>query len=222
MYYFELFMNPKGAIESKKSYRTTFKLTTEAIEGLKWLQKTHKITLKEIFDHVVEKIKSYYDEVAQENTIPEGSFDLEDIIKKMKKHPRQLNDYPRKTYVLSLGSLLFLKDTSLEYDVSRDDMISKIIENITDKEKARRKINKEKYIEASKILSKFEAHAKGVYEQLERILSDGSDEGLGMQLEGLRINTVDTGIIPLQETLAELIKETGSGNKKINSIPKGA
>ena len=39
-------------LNNKKSERTTFKLTVEATENLKWLQKHFNLTVKEIFEYI--------------------------------------------------------------------------------------------------------------------------------------------------------------------------
>lgn len=207
--YFDAQFDPKFDMESKESVRTTLKLTAEAIDGLKWLQKTYKITVKEIFDHIVEGIGSYLfqlNDMDPGDILPEGMIDYGDIIQKTREQPKQLFDCTRKTYVLSKGALIYFNSLSKEDSVSRDDLISNIIVKMKDQAKAKREINKKKYIEALEILSEFEAHAKDIYSRLGKMLGDNFD--LYSDVENLILNTIDTGTFPLiKEKLNKLIKE---------------
>ena len=60
------------SLESKKSERTTLKLTEKAIEGLAYLKDWHQLTVKELIDLMYASIGA-----------DEYGFDIEEIVKKM-------------------------------------------------------------------------------------------------------------------------------------------
>jgi len=148
-------------LNNKKSERTTFKLTVEATENLKWLQKHFNLTVKEIFEYI-------------SSDILDKQTDIKDIIKKMKDTPSPdaSRYWPRRTYVISRSTLRTLKDLSKKHEISRDDLISNLIEKIKIKAKTKNESDRKKYNEAHKILSEYYDHSHNIWTRLDEVLGD--------------------------------------------------
>jgi len=187
--YFAQMIDPKLSLEAKKSVRTTFKLTLDTILDLEWLQKHYNVTIKEIFDYISGHISS------------DGDFDIEDIINKLKEQPKEVINSPRKTYVLSKGTLMHLKWMSEEFDVSRDDLVSKLIEKLKFHAKTRNESNRKKYKEVYEIWSEFKTSLSNAWTKSEEILGD---DDIVFDVEGILVSTHD----PLEQALAKLEKLT--------------
>lgn len=185
------------SLESKKSERTTLKLTEKAIEGLSYLQTLHCVSVKELIDLMYALIDA------------EDGFDIEEIIKNLKERPRQICKLPRKTYVLSKGSIMAFSALSKKIEVSRDDLISYMIEEWVGKCKALDEELKEKYREGYKILAEYEAYTKDVHLKFDKII------GLNFALVSkdltpdidILCNSTACQIAKLKEKLEKLISE---------------
>lgn len=195
----EVILKPKHSYVLKQSERTTFKLTTKAIEGLKWLQSVYNITIKEIFD-------SLYSEISFG-----GNIDLDDIGKKTKEHPKQFQDCTRKTYVISKLTLLYFNAWSKDYEISRDDLISSIIEHIVDRDKADLATKKEKYIQTREMLTKLNTYIMDKYEKINELLGD---DDLTEDIRNYFVNAASSGIELILKKMDPIIKTNWKSQKK--------
>lgn len=185
------------SLESKKSERTTLKLTEKAIEGLSYLKTFHSVTVKELIDIMYTLIGA------------DDGFDIEEIIKQMKEGSRQPCELPRKTYVLSKGSIRAFSALSKKFDVSRDDLISRMIEEWADNCKVYDEEFRKTYREGYKILSDYEAYTKDVYAKFKHIIPFNfylSSKSFIPDIDAL-YNSTSHQIKKLQEKLDKLIKD---------------
>ena len=184
------------SLESKKSERTTLKLTEKAIEGLAYLKDWHQLTVKELIDLMYASIGA-----------DEYGFDIEEIVKKMKERPKQLCSLSRKTYVLSKGAIRIFSTLSKKFEVSRDDLISDMIEEWADDCKVIDKESREKYREGYKILSEYEAYTQNVRLKFRDLGCDYSCFTSDQQDIDVLCNSTSLQIKRLQEKLDKRIKD---------------
>lgn len=192
-------------LNNKKSERTTFKLTANATESLKWLQKHFNLTVKEIFEYISSEILN-------------KETDIKDIIKKTKETPSPdaSRYWPRRTYVISRATLKTLNDLSKKHEISRDDLISSLIEKIKVKAMTRNESDRKKYNEAHKILLEFNNHAHDIWSRLGKVLGD--DDIILSNVDGFFDTVFEENMNQIFEELEKLKKEKWSLTKKLNSI----
>ena len=197
------------SLESKKSERTTLKLTEKAIEGLAYLKDWHQLTVKVLIDGMYTMYASIGDEDAK---YLGGYFDIssiEEIIRKRKERPKQLCTMPRKTYVLSKGAIRVFSTLSNKFTVSRDDLISDMIEDWADSCRGVDEELRESYRKGYKILSEYEAYTKDVHLKFNKIT------GFDFNLLNKHVtpdidvlcNSTASQIAKLKEKLEKLIKD---------------
>ena len=182
-------------LNNKKSERTTFKLTANATESLKWLQKHFKLTVKEIFEYINSEILN-------------KETDIEDMIKKTKETRPFIGAsgyWQRTTYVISRATLKTLNDLSKKHGISRDDLISNLIEKIKVKAKTRKESDRKKYIEAHKILLEFNNHAHDIWSRLGKVLGD--DDIILSNVDGFFDTVFEENMNQIFEELEKLKKE---------------
>ena len=153
-------------LSDKKSERTTLKLTKEAMSNLEWLKSHFSLSVKEILEAICSGI-------TEEGEI--SSSEVYSIITYLKED----KDYaPRKTYVVSKGAVKKLTALSKSRNVSRDNMVSALINNLKISTAAARNDKKKIYTEVHKILTEFDAIAYSTCKKLNSVLKDDpfSDE----------------------------------------------
>jgi len=192
------------SLEAKKSERTTLKLTEKAVEGISYLKQFHHVTVKELFDFMY-KSKDCQD-----------GFDIEKTAKGLKEHPSQLCDMPRKTYVLSKGAIRVFSALSKKHEVSRDDLISFMIEDWADRNREYVEESKEKYREGYKLLSEYEVYTKDVALKFSKIIGGHMylrgpfNKGFVPDIDVLRDST-SSQIEKLKAKLQKLINDCDDG-----------
>ena len=112
-------------MRKKRSVRTTFNLYENTHENLNWLSDYNKITMKEVFDSLLEykQILWTVADAAKEKFDDIGEEVYKDTVK------------TRKTYVISKDALQTLTKISQETNVSRDSLLEyqiNLIKNIAE------------------------------------------------------------------------------------------
>jgi hypothetical protein len=121
----------------KRSERTTFNLSSEAIEAINWLSKHSGTQIKDVFDHVLERC------VANLTGNENDWGDEEAIYNKLTKD--RDNPKTRKTYVISRGTLRKLNKLSISLEIARDVIMENSVIDFFEYIKKSTKIRNEKY-----------------------------------------------------------------------------
>ena len=139
----------------RQSARTSFRLSEEGKDALKWLAKHHGITAKDVFDKfcqdsVIEIYADMAGKIRDDQTPPKKSV--------------------RKTLVISKGALKTLNDFSNKNQISRDELVdsSLIFLQLVTKEMLKKE--HENNPRALEIISEFITQADSVEEKLTEIL----------------------------------------------------
>lgn len=141
--------------KSKRSVRTTFTLTEDAIIDLKYLSEENKITTKKLFEILCEILKS---------KDAEGYPDIDELA--------NIERSVKKAYVLSEDSLKLLKYYSKKNKIPRDILVEYLLETYSEQHRIEKKILRDKHQKSLKIMNRFLSEAKKYENKLEELLKD--------------------------------------------------
>lgn len=103
----------------KKSERTTFNLSKEAIDSLEWLASHAEVKVKEVIDQAIQRCMEIL-------TGEKDEWGDEQAIFKKLTTPRK-DPKTRKTYVISLGDIRVLNNLSSNFKIQRDMIMETVI-----------------------------------------------------------------------------------------------
>ncbi len=141
--------------KSKRSVRTTFTLTEDAIFDLKCLSEENNITIKKLFEILCEILKSK---------------DAEGY--PYKKRLANTERSVKKAYVLSEESLKLLKYYSKKNKIARDILVEYLLETYSEQHRIEKKILRDKHKKSLEIINRFISEAKKYENKLDRLLDD--------------------------------------------------
>ena len=174
----KFFKEGDWGLGESKSVRTNFRLTEEATHNLKYLAQKYSITYKELLDNIFQKLDSEYrmvtsgDKKKSELLDSIGSWIRAGIETKDDKEEEETT--VRKTYVISKGSLRAISTFTNYYMVSRDTMVSQVINWFTlyYPEYADEVEHEEKTREAFDLISNFYSRMLKLHKKLDETLED--------------------------------------------------
>ena len=141
--------------KSKRSVRTTFTLTKDAIFDLKCLSEENNITIKKLFEILCEILKS-----KDAEGYPE--------IKRLVDTERTV----KKAYVLSEESLKLLKYYSKKNKIARDILVEYLLETYSEQHSIEKKILRDKHKKSLEIINRFISEAEKYESKLDGLLND--------------------------------------------------
>jgi alpha-amylase/alpha-mannosidase (GH57 family) len=175
----EFFKRSDWSLSDSESVRVNFRLTELATFKLKDLSKKYRVTYKELFDNMFQKLDSEYH--METSGDKEKSELLDNLGGWIEMDHTEYNEegqakVVRKTYVISRGALRVINNLTNYYKVSRDKMVSDAIDWFTlyyqetlemiEAEKARE--------EALSLISDLHSQMLNVRKKLSEILGDSA------------------------------------------------
>jgi len=156
---------------NKKSVRTTFKISREAIEALEWLVESSETAFKEVLNVLSVLLEN--DFPLNQSNPEEGTFS-ERIIRETKNEVMTKKKVMiRKTFVISQGSLRILQKFSKDNGISRDALLECLILDFVRSAKTHHEERSKKYETARKMVKNLSDETEKKWQKLQELLGEG-------------------------------------------------